>query len=571
MRWVPRLFVFMSLLSIPAWAQQPVTDASSYVNLLNTASATATVTSPAVRIPNFGSQGTLIITFASITGSPSNCRIQINNVDSLGNSYANGNNTLITVANGTTERILAPNYSTSLQTAAQINAVFTCNTYPSTGTISIDYAPAFPVAEYGLWAVTINNATPVSVALSPANDSVGVSSTITTRDTASTSTTEANGQVFVTGTPTTGSFYSFDAQPSVNGQDTLMIQVTGPWTGTLTVEESADAGTTWWATSVYQDPVGYVGTTFTNNFIGYVNIAALNYVRVRAVGSSWTGTATVLPSYASVNPRIMTVTSPSNGVYNTTPPAPTSGAITGMQQDQSANLLTALGIQFKAGAAWTSATSSGTFQYATGTATQGALSGAPSYLVQLDSTSTITGGVVTWQGTYDNVNWVTIPVSQVLNPQTFAQLTNPYTLTASANVPFLIISDYVSIRADLSTAITGTGAVTPYWATIFSPPVAPVTIANTVATQPAGFGSLVSAQQAVTASAVALPSNAVHGFCVKALPGNTITVYVGPSGVTTSTGYPLIAEDSVCYQLSNTNLVYVIASTTGASVAVTGN
>jgi hypothetical protein len=90
-------------------------------------------------------------------------------------------------------------------------------------------------------------------------------------------------------------------------------------------------------------------------------------------------------------------------------------------------------------------------------------------------------------------------------------------------------------------------------------------------TQPAGFSSVVAFQQAVTASAVVLATNTVHGFCVKALPTNSITVYVGPSGVTTSTGYPLAAGDSICYQASNTNLAYVIASATGASVAVSGN
>jgi hypothetical protein len=125
------------------------------------------------------------------------------------------------------------------------------------------------------------------------------------------------------------------------------------------------------------------------------------------------------------------------------------------------------GLQFVAGAAWTSATSSGTFQYPTGTTTAAPLLGAPGLLAQLDQTSTLTAGAVTWQGTYDNVNWVTIPTSQVLNPNTFAQLTNPYSLVASTNQPFLILTQgYVGVRADLSTAISGTGTVTPYWAAL---------------------------------------------------------------------------------------------------------
>lgn len=92
-----------------------------------------------------------------------------------------------------------------------------------------------------------------------------------------------------------------------------------------------------------------------------------------------------------------------------------------------------------------------------------------------------------------------------------------------------------------------------------------------VTTQPTGFGSIIASQQAVTATAAALPSNAVHGFCVKALGTNTITIYVGPTGVTTSNGYPLAAGDSICYQASNTSVAFVIASTTGASVAFSGN
>lgn len=133
----------------------------------------------------------------------------------------------------------------------------------------------------------------------------------------------------------------------------------------------------------------------------------------------------------------------------------------------------------------------------------------------------------------------------------------------------------------LTPSITGSGSVT---VTIFgyvnppsssgAGPSTSVSVQNfpaTQATQPAGFSSLVAFQQAVTASAVAIASNATHNFCVKALPTNSLTVYVGLSGVTTSTGYPLQAGDWVCYQLSNSNLVYVIASATGSSVAVTGN
>lgn len=89
--------------------------------------------------------------------------------------------------------------------------------------------------------------------------------------------------------------------------------------------------------------------------------------------------------------------------------------------------------------------------------------GASALLVQLNQTSTLTGGATMLEGTYDNTNWVTIPVAQVLNPNTLAPLTNPYTLVASTNQPFLILTQgYQAVRIRLSTVITGTATVTPF-------------------------------------------------------------------------------------------------------------
>lgn len=85
--------------------------------------------------------------------------------------------------------------------------------------------------------------------------------------------------------------------------------------------------------------------------------------------------------------------------------------------------------------------------------------------------------------------------------------------------------------------------------------------------QPIGNASLLSGQQSVTASAVALASNASKTVCVKALASNSINVFVGPSGETTSTGFLLAPGEGTCQPLANTNLVFVIASTTGASVS----
>lgn len=145
--------------------------------------------------------------------------------------------------------------------------------------------------------------------------------------------------------------------------------------------------------------------------------------------------------------------------------------------DQSGDTLTFPGIQFVVGAVWNASTTVDTVQYNNGTTTEGPKTGAPAYVIQLDQSSgTFTTGAVTFQGTYDNVNWVTIPTSQILNPNTFASLANPYTFVTSTNTPFLILSQgYAQIRIELSTALTGgdTGTVTPYWSSLsYEPAIA---------------------------------------------------------------------------------------------------
>jgi hypothetical protein len=85
-----------------------------------------------------------------------------------------------------------------------------------------------------------------------------------------------------------------------------------------------------------------------------------------------------------------------------------------------------------------------------------------------------------------------------------------------------------------------------------------------------GNPTVLSDQQAVTASAVALATNTAKNICVVAPTTNQITVYVGPSGITTATGFPLAPGAGVCVPVTNTNLLFVIASTTGASVGWIG-
>lgn len=92
----------------------------------------------------------------------------------------------------------------------------------------------------------------------------------------------------------------------------------------------------------------------------------------------------------------------------------------------------------------------------------------------------------------------------------------------------------------------------------------PVPVTDKVST------AIFNGQQAVTASAVALPSNSATEVCVKAMIGNTINVYVGTSAVTISTGLELAPGDAYCVKTDNSSDLLVIASTTGASVSFAG-
>jgi hypothetical protein len=80
-------------------------------------------------------------------------------------------------------------------------------------------------------------------------------------------------------------------------------------------------------------------------------------------------------------------------------------------------------------------------------------------------------------------------------------------------------------------------------------------------------GTILTGQQAVTASAVALTGPGAGTICIKALAANAINVYLGGPGVTTSTGMEMAAGNAYCGPTAHANNFYVVAATTGASVS----
>jgi hypothetical protein len=57
---------------------------------------------------------------------------------------------------------------------------------------------------------------------------------------------------------------------------------------------------------------------------------------------------------------------------------------------------------------------------------------------------------------------------------------------------------------------------------------------------------------------------------VKANNGNSGTVYVGVTGVTTSTGFELGAGESVSLPVDNTNRIFVIANAASQTISYVG-
>lgn len=100
----------------------------------------------------------------------------------------------------------------------------------------------------------------------------------------------------------------------------------------------------------------------------------------------------------------------------------------------------------------------------------------------------------------------------------------------------------------------------------------PVSLEGASAANPnANPATVYAAQQTVTASAVALVAQPlVNGIVIKAKGTNVGTTYVGASGVTAGTGYPLAAGEAISFGVTNASAVYIIGTASDV-VCVAGN
>lgn len=196
-------------------------------------------------------------------------------------------------------------------------------------------------------------------------------------------------------------------------------------------------------------------------------------------------------------------------------------------------------------------------------------------------TGTVFQGTTPW-----NVNVINIP-HIILDSGTITSITNPVTVTGTVianqgTSPWIISGTVTSNQGGTWNINTITSIINPvavtgtFWQA--TQPVSLVTLpalttgAATIGNVNInGNGTVFSGQQAVTTSSVALPTNSSKGVCVRSSINSTVTIYIGPSGVTTSTGHELNPGDSVCIPVSNTNLLFAISTATGGTVTFLGS
>jgi len=86
-----------------------------------------------------------------------------------------------------------------------------------------------------------------------------------------------------------------------------------------------------------------------------------------------------------------------------------------------------------------------------------------------------------------------------------------------------------------------------------------------------GATAVVAGQATVTGAESALSSAVARRVRIRALIGNTDTVYLGPTGVTAATGYPLEPGDlTPPLELSNLNVVHAFTPTGSQKIAFLG-
>lgn len=387
---------------------------------------------------------------------------------------------------------------------------------PSTGVITVQgVASGTAVAVSG--TVSINSIPAGSnligqVEISDGTNVLGTSSHPVQVSLANTGSNSTAVSVSVSGTPSV----SISGTPTVNQgtspwvtSDTNLVAQGSTTSGQIgplvqgAVTTSAPSYTTAKTSPLSLDTSGNLrtsvsGTVTANAGTGTFNIQTnasvnLNQVAGNAVATIANGVlkvGIVGIDDSALDATLAAGSAPANGIavigqYNTTQLAPTNGQTAAINIDQAANLLTFSGTALKTLSAQGTSLNS--------TQTIFSLSGCEAVMVQLTQTTTLTAGAVTFEVSYDGSNWSALPSQCVVDPtsSTFAQISLPYTVQASTNKQFLILMNGAqALRIRTSTAITGTGTVTPNYGLLNYGPLEQVSIIGTPSVSISGTPSV---------------------------------------------------------------------------------
>jgi hypothetical protein len=205
---------------------------SLYATLFSAQAATGTATSSAVRIPGSNGYGTLWITGASITGSPSGCQVALAYQPNTGSPASSAQATIsFTPGNSTQGLAVAP----TLPSGDQYVGTYSCGTYPTAGTISVVFDPsnALPPNQ-SVNLAQIGGTAPV---IDPCGANAGSQATINLT---------ASGQV-ITGTSSKQTYICGLDVVTATAQNIALVEGTGSTCGTSTagMAGGATAATGW--------------------------------------------------------------------------------------------------------------------------------------------------------------------------------------------------------------------------------------------------------------------------------------------------------------------------------------
>ena len=110
-----------------------------------------------------------------------------------------------------------------------------------------------------------------------------------------------------------------------------------------------------------------------------------------------------------------------------------------------------------------------------------------------------------------------------------------------------LMADPITNRLLVNSTITGNISISPL-----------TTVYNGFKTVPTGTAEAIAASQAISS------------ITIKALSTNTVSIYVGATGVTTSTGFELEAGDSISLDIDNSADVFVISGSASQVIRFIG-